>query len=85
MAGVWRFLCHLARVDESKCNIIVGSLYKPPSISIYIFNKQLERVLDIILNEKKYVYYIGDFNIDTKHESQSVSNLTEKKIICVFI
>ena len=39
-------------VFQSKCNVIVGALYKPPSLSIYIFNKQLERVLDIIKKEK---------------------------------
>ena len=37
---------------QSKCNVIVGALYKPPSLSIYIFNKQLERVFDIIQKEK---------------------------------
>ena len=35
-------------VFQSKCNVIVVSLYKPPSLSIDIFNKQLEHVLDII-------------------------------------
>ena len=39
-------------VFQSKCNVIVGALYKPPSLSIDIFNKQLERVLDIIQKEK---------------------------------
>ena len=59
---------------QSKYDVIVGSLYKPPSLSIDIFNKQLERVLDII---QKNAFYIGDFNIDTKIESQTVSTLTE--------
>ena len=35
-------------VFQSKCNVIVGSLYKPPSLSIDIFSIQLERVLAII-------------------------------------
>ena len=35
-------------VFQSKCNVTVGALYKPPSLSIDIFNKQIERVLDII-------------------------------------
>ena len=37
-------------VFQRKCNVI--ALYKPPSLSIDIFNKQLERVLDIIQKEK---------------------------------
>ena len=49
-------------------------------LSIDIFNKQLERVFDIIQKEKKYAFYIGDFNIDTKIESQTVSTLTEEFI-----
>ena len=37
-------------------------------------------MLDIIQKEKKYAFYIGDFNIDTKIESQTVSTLTEEFI-----
>ena len=40
-------------VFQSKCNVIVGALYKPRSLSINMFNKQLERVLDIIQKERK--------------------------------
>ena len=60
---------------QSKCNVIVGALYKPLSLSTDIFNKQFERVMDII---QKNAFYIGDFNIDTKIESQTVSILTEE-------
>ena len=40
-------------VFQSKCNVIVGALYKPPSLSIDIFNKQLERALNVIQKEEK--------------------------------
>ena len=56
-------------VFQSKCNVIVDSLYKPPSSRINIINKQLEHVLDIIQKGKKYVFYIGHFNIDINIES----------------
>ena len=53
---------------QSKCNVIVGSLYKPPRLITDIFSKE------------KICLYIGDFNIDTKIESQTVSTLTEEFI-----
>ena len=37
-------------------------------------------MLDIIKKEQKYALYIGDFNIDIKIESQTVSTLTEEFI-----
>ena len=36
-------------VFQSKCNVIVGALYKPPSLSIDIFNKQLEKNMPFTL------------------------------------
>ena len=39
-------------VFQNKYNVIVDALYKPLSLSIDIFNKQLEHVLDIIQKEK---------------------------------
>ena len=67
-------------VFQGKCYVIVGALYKPPRLSIDIFNKPLERVLDIIQKEKEYAFYIGDFNIDIKIELQTVSTFTEEFI-----
>ena len=52
-------------VFQSKHNVIIGGLYKPPNVSIDIFNEKLEILLNKIGKEKKYAYIIGDYNINT--------------------
>ena len=43
-------------------NIIVGEIYKPPSLSSRIFFEYLESLVDKLENEKKTVILAGDFN-----------------------
>ena len=52
-------------VFQSKHNVIIGGLYKPPNVSIDIFNEKMEILLNKIGKEKKYAYIIGDYNINT--------------------
>ena len=40
-------------VFPSKHNVIIGGLYKPPNVSIDIFNETLEILLNAIGKEKK--------------------------------
>ena len=67
-------------VDKSvflcKCNVIIAAVYKPPNVSVDIFNTIVERILNIIQKERKYAYFLGDFNINTIQELQSKSTLT---------
>ena len=44
-------------------NIIVGCIYKHPSANISDFTLELENIIKK-LNENKYVYIMGDINID---------------------
>ena len=51
--------------SKTKCNIIVGCIYRPPSFSLDIFNERLSILLNQIDSEHKYAYITGDFNCNT--------------------
>ena len=61
-------------VFKLKSNVIIGALYKPPNVSIDIFNSNIETILKLIQKEKKYAYLIGDYNINTLNETNVVSH-----------
>ena len=72
------FESYLIEIDKNvfklKSNVIVGALYKPPNVSIDIFNSNIETILKLIQKEKKYAYLIGDYNINTLNETNVVSH-----------
>lgn len=57
-------------------NLIVGSIYKHPSLSLEDFNKYFQPLLTKISMEKKQILLLGDFNIDLLHASTDPSILT---------
>ena len=67
-------LCYLTQSLESifveivmpkSTNIIVGTVYRHPSMSISLFNSEfLKPLLHKISSEKKQILLLGDFNID---------------------
>ena len=50
--------------NESGKNVIVGTLYRPPSNNLNIFLENLDETLEKISRENKSIYLLGDFNID---------------------
>ena len=61
-------------VFKLKSNVIISALYKPPYVSIDIFNSDIETILKLIQKEKEYAYLIGDYNINTSNETNVVSH-----------
>ena len=53
---------------EIKCNnnknILIGSFYRRPSSNLNEFLNELENIFDLIRNENKKIYLLGDFNIN---------------------
>ena len=45
-------------------NIVIGTMYKPPSINTHTFNAAFDSKISPLLKENKLVYIMGDFNID---------------------
>lgn len=45
-------------------NIIVGIIYRPESVNPDDFHEELSRVLNIVNNETKSCYIMGDYNFD---------------------
>ena len=48
----------LKTTTNSKHNIICGCIYRPPSMSLSVFNELLSDMLGKILSENKYVYVL---------------------------
>ena len=53
---------------NAKKNVICGCIYRPPSMSLVTFNKLLSDMFGKILRENKYIYLIGDFNVNILHD-----------------
>ena len=49
---------------KGKKNIIVGCVYKHPSMDITEFNDLFEDAMEKITSENKEIYLLGDFNLD---------------------
>ena len=45
-------------------NVIVGVIHRPPGTNIESFNDRLATILSKIKCENKYLYLLGDFNIN---------------------
>ena len=50
---------------NTKRNLICGCVYRPPFMSLKLFNEHLACVLGTLQGERKYVYITGDFNVNT--------------------
>ena len=62
---------------QYRYNVIIAAIYKPPNVNVSIFNKNLDLILSVIEKEKKYVYLLGDFNINTLDETHTKSTLVQ--------
>ena len=52
-------------MNPKKSNIIVGTIYKHPSMDLTDFNSNyLNNLLEKISKEQKFVFLLGDFNIN---------------------
>ena len=54
---------------ESQClntskNVIIGLIYKVPDSNTDLFNKGLSDILQKITKENKFIYLMGDYNLD---------------------
>ena len=65
--------------NESGKNVIIGTLYRPPSYNVSEFLEHLDESLEKISRENKRIYLMGDYNIDLTsttqmHDSNSFNN-----------
>ena len=49
---------------NTKCNVICRCVYRPPFMFLKSFNVQLNSMLGKLQHENKYIYIIGDFNVN---------------------
>ena len=56
---------------HTKNNIIIISLYRPPSIQVKLFTGKFTGILQFLSKENKYIFIVGDFNVDT---SSAITN-----------
>ena len=50
--------------NNNSSKILIGSLYRRPSSNINDFLSELENIFNLIANENKKIYLLGDFNIN---------------------
>ena len=62
--------------NPSKTNIIVGCIYRHPTMDLNEFNYYyLNPLLEKLAKEQKTVFLLGDFNVDTlKYEQHKATN-----------
>ena len=53
-------------------NVIVGVVYRPTDGSITVFNESLQNILTSMVNENKYCYVMGDFNINLLNVDKNI-------------
>ena len=52
-------------MNPKKSNIIVGTIFKYPSMDVTDFNSNyLNKLLEKVSKEQKFVFLLGDFNIN---------------------
>ena len=51
-------------LNEKVKNIVVGIIYRPPNSSIDKFLDKFDECIDIVSQENKEIYLMGDFNIN---------------------
>ena len=63
-------------INTRKKNVVVGCLYRHPSMNLDEFNDNfLNPLLEKLANENKTVFLMGDFNVDLlKYEQHSATN-----------
>ena len=71
----------LKTTTNSRHNIICGCVYRPPSMSLSVFNKLLSDMFGKIQSENKFVYIFGDFNVNTMSNAIGNANAQEFKNI----
>ena len=64
-------------VFQYRYNVIKAAIYRPPNVDVSIFNKNLDLIISVIEKEKKYVYLLGDFNINILDEAHTKSTLVQ--------
>ena len=51
--------------QNTKYNIINITLYRPLNIQINVFTNKLTDILHFLSEENKYMFIVGDFNVNT--------------------
>ena len=57
--------CQYKTTTNAKHNIICGRVYRPPSISLNIFNDMMTTSFNKMQYQNIFLYITGDFNVNT--------------------
>ena len=61
--------------NPTKTNIIVGCIYRHPTMDLNEFNCYLHTLLEKLAKEQNTVFLLGDFNVDLlKYEQHKATN-----------
>ena len=48
----------------TKRNLIIGCIYRPPWADLSEYNSCMTNTLTLLQSEKKYIFLLGDYNVD---------------------
>ena len=52
-------------------NMIIGTIYRPPTSDVDTFINQIDSVLNKISQENKHIYLMGDYNLDLVNKTNN--------------
>ena len=61
----------------TKQNLIIGCIYRPPWVDLSEYNTCMTNTLALLQNENKYIFLLGDYNVDISPVAKH--NLTIKE------
>ena len=75
-------------VDENttgtKRSLIVGCIYRPPWVNLSEYNSCMTNIIAVLQRENKYVYLLGDCNVDISPAAE-INLATEEFIKYIII
>ena len=64
-----------AKYTNTRKDTVIGLLYRPPNQDVLVFSDKVKEILFTVEKEKKFIYLMGDFNINLlETENHSPSN-----------
>ena len=68
-------------------NIIIGTIYRPPSCDIHLFMNEISLILNKLNKENKSIFIMGDYNVNLLNSDKNVqiSEFIELMYSCSFL
>ena len=72
-------------------NLIVGCIYRPPWVNLSEYNSCMTNTLALLQSEHKYIFLLGDYNVDISPTTEiylateELKNILASELVCLFV